>query len=145
MYGTCETLTKVSWTSPTTKLPPPRNDASCGAQFGVARRFIMVHGSQCRTATRLWVENVKSNHPPQSKPFMHVFHTAACSSSDNQSFPTIKQHAHTMYKANQREVNPRPLKGAIVDRAVTQPTLTSADSRIARALKKKRGKSTVTP
>ncbi|KAJ0142579.1 Extracellular serine-rich protein [Fusarium oxysporum f. sp. albedinis] len=59
-------------TPPTTKLPPPRNDASCGAQFGVARRFIMVHGSQCRTATRLWVENVKSNHPPQSKPFMHV-------------------------------------------------------------------------
>ncbi|ENH69095.1 hypothetical protein FOC1_g10010271 [Fusarium oxysporum f. sp. cubense race 1] len=35
----------------------------------------MVHGSQCRTATRLWVENVKSNHPPQSKPFMHVFIT----------------------------------------------------------------------
>ncbi|EWG45379.1 hypothetical protein FVEG_06191 [Fusarium verticillioides 7600] len=33
----------------------------------------MVHGSQCRTATGLWVENVKSNHPPQSKPFIHVF------------------------------------------------------------------------
>ncbi|EXK32122.1 hypothetical protein FOXG_19817 [Fusarium oxysporum f. sp. lycopersici 4287] len=54
---------------------------------------------------RLWVENVKSNHPPQSKPFMHVFHIAAYPSSDNQSFSTIKTIRSG--KANQRKVIPK--------------------------------------